>query len=190
MQHQHSQDIVTEYANRPGNVSLGQGRDRMKRSRLLTLFLIMPCLLLSINMAQAEESKYEDEKILVKNLVDEAVRVIDSEGEAGVKAIADTKGRFNTKDAYVFVTSETGADLVNPAFKDIEGLPLEAYVNPITKAAQATIVNAVKDKDEAWVEYFWPKPGEAKPSQKISYLKKMIINGRVRIIGAGFYPGE
>jgi len=143
-----------------------------------------------MDMVQAEESKYQDKKTLVKNLVDEAVKVINTEGEAGVKDIADTKGRFNTKDTYVFVTSETGVDLVNPAFPDIEGLPPEVYVDPITKAAQATIVNAVKDKDEAWVEYFWPKPGETKTSKKISYLKKIIINGKVRIVGAGFYPGE
>jgi len=138
----------------------------------------------------AEESAYQDKKTMVKNLVDEAVKVINTEGEAGVKSIADPNGRFNTKESYVFITSESGADLINPAFKDIEGMPPELYANPAFKAAQEAIVNAVKDRNEAWVEYPWPRPGETRPSKKISYLKKIVVNGKVRIVGAGFYPAE
>jgi signal transduction histidine kinase len=123
-------------------------------------------------------------------MVDEAVELIKTKGQVGVDIVSDKNGKFNTKDTYVFVTSESGADLVNPAFKDIEGLPLEVYTQTVFKESQMAIVDAVKDKDTAWVEYLWPKPGEEKPSKKISYLKKMSINGKVRIVGAGFYPRE
>jgi signal transduction histidine kinase len=136
-----------------------------------------------------QEQDYRDKKILVENLVNEAARLIETEGPQAIGIIEDKNGKFNTKDTYVFVTSgETGADLVNPAFPAVEGLPPENYADPDTKAAQMAIVDAVKNKDTAWVEYLWPKPGETRPCKKISYLKKMVIGAKVRIVGAGFYP--
>lgn len=162
----------------------------MKKTGLAIYGLIILGLLFLVSITKAEESKYEDKKALVKNLVNEAVELIETKGEEGVNIIGDKNGRFNTKDTYVFVTSETGTDLVNPAFEEIEGLPVENYTDPTAKTAQMTIVNAVKDRDTAQVEYLWPKPGETKPSKKISYLKKITINGKVRIVGAGFYPEQ
>jgi len=162
------------------------------RGRLAGLFfVIFSGLLLFVVLAKAEEIKYQEKKQLVRKLVDEAVYLIATKGQDALGAIGDKNGRFNTKDAYVFVTSgETGADLINPAFREVEGLPAKDYVDPDAKAAQETIVNAVKDKDTAWVEYLWPRPDETKPSRKVSYVRKIIINGKVRIVGAGFYPGE
>ena len=162
----------------------------MRRISLWSFLTISFSLFLFVNIVKAEGLTDKDNKALVQNLVNEAVKLINTQGQSGVEIIADKNGRFNTKDSYVFVTSETGADLVNSAFKEIEGMPLETYSEPTSKEAQMTIVNAVKDKDSAWVEYLWPKPGETKPSKKVAYLKKMIINGKVRIVGAGFYPQE
>jgi len=162
----------------------------MKRASLWIFLVISFGLLSLVNVAMAGDLADKDKKTLVKNMVDEAAELIKTKGQAGVDAIADKNGKFNTKDTYVFVTAESGADLVNPAFKDIEGLPLEVYTQTVFKESQMAIVDAVKDKDTAWVEYLWPKPGETKPSKKISYLKKMSINGKVRIVGAGFYPRE
>lgn len=154
----------------------------------LRYFLVVIFCLSSLSTAGAGLPEDINSKILVRSLVNQAVELIKREGQTAVEIIGDKNGRFYTKDSYVFVTSETGADLINPAFKEIEGMPPEAYSDETSKEAQIAIVNAVKDKDSAWVEYLWPKPGEAKPSKKISYLKKIIVNGKVRIVGAGFYP--
>ena len=170
-----------------GFCEIKQKGGKMGKNKLFNFLMIFFGLMFIVNTAKAENLSNDDKKILVKNLVNEAAELIETKGQAGVDAIADKNGKFNTKDAYVFVTSESGADLVNPAFKDIEGLPLEAYTNADAKAAQMTIVDAVKDKDTAWVEYLWPKPGETKPSKKVCYLKKIVVNGKVRIVGAGFY---
>lgn len=162
----------------------------MKNTHFVSLLVIVFGLFSLVSIARAEGSASQDKKILVQNLVNEAVELIKTQGPAGVKIISDKNGKFNTKDAYVFVTSGSGADLINPAFKEIEGMPLETYSEPTSREAQKIIVNAVKEQDSAWVEYLWPKPGEIKPSRKISYLKKIIVNGKVRIVGAGFYPQE
>ena len=162
----------------------------MRRISLWSFLTISFGLLFLVNIAKAEGQVDKDKKTLVQNLVNEAVKLINTQEQSAIEIIADKDGKFNTKDTYVFVTSETGSDLINPAFKEIEGMPLETYSEPTSKEAQMTIINAVKHKDSAWVEYLWPKPGETKPTKKISYLKKIIINGKVRIVGAGFYPQE
>jgi signal transduction histidine kinase len=161
----------------------------MRKIRLAACLSLVSCFLFLIGAGWAQESKYQEKKQLVKNLVDEAAELIKTKGQAGLDAVADKKGKFSAGDTYVFITSgETGADIINPAFEYIEGLPAENYTNPDAKAAQMAIVNAVKDKDTAWVEYLWPKPNEEKFSKKIVYLRKIIINSKVRIVGAGFYP--
>lgn len=161
----------------------------MKKTLFLGIFTVFLSSLFLSGIVNAEVTGYQDKKSRVESLVNEAAGLIESKGQAGIDIIRDKNGKFNTKDSYVFVTSfETGADLVNPAFEEIEGLPAENYANPDAKAAQMAIVNAVKDKDAVWIEYLWPKPGETKLSKKESYLKKIIINGKTRIIGSGFYP--
>lgn len=161
----------------------------MKKRLWSGAFLVLISLLCINGIAGAEEAQYQDKKSAVKNLVDQAAGLIQTKGQAGVDMVKDKNGIFNTADTYVFITSaETGADLVNPAFEEVEGLPAEDYTDLDAKEAQMTIVNAVKDKDTAWVEYLWPKPGETEPSRKIAYLKKIIVNGKERIVGAGFYP--
>jgi signal transduction histidine kinase len=170
------------------NIQKEKGRE-VKRINLVVSFMMACFVLFSATIIMAEEGKYVEKKVYIESLVNEAYQLIQAKGEEAISIIKDEKGKFNTKDVYVFLVSgETGADLINPAFPEVEGLPAKDYSDEDEKAAQMTVVNAVKDKDSAWVEYLWPKPGETKPVKKISYLKKIIINGKVRIVGAGFYP--
>jgi methyl-accepting chemotaxis protein len=50
------------------------------------------------------------------------------------------------------------------------------------------MVNLCKEKGEGFVDYEWPKPGEAKPVPKVSYVKLYQPWGWV--IGSGIYVGE
>ena len=145
-------------------------------------------LLLIAGIVNAEEGQYKDKKTAIENLVNDACDLIKTRGQEGLNIIKDKNGKFHREDTYIFITSgETGADLVNSAFEIVEGVPVENYPDSEAKASQIAIVNAVKDKESAWLEYLWPKPGETKPSKKQTFLKKMIINGKTRIVGAGFY---
>jgi len=163
----------------------------MKKTVLLSFLAVILCLVsFTLNFSRADESTIQDKKELVKKLVDDAVVLIESKGPEGVEILQQQLGEFDQGESYVFVTSESGEDLVNPAFKDIEGMPIEAYSDPILKDSQMTIVNAVGEEDTAWVDYLWPKPGESNPSIKTSYLKKMIVNGKIRIVGSGYYLDE
>lgn len=153
------------------------------------MFMLAICLLSFVLPSVFAESDYADKKASIEKLVDEAAQLIATKGEEAISIIKDENGKFYTEDTYVFITSaETGADLVNPAFEVVEGVPADEYSDADAWAAQKIIVAAVKDKDNAWVEYFWPKPGEDAPVKKIAYLKKIMVNGKARIVGAGFYP--
>jgi len=163
----------------------------MKKTVLFSVLAVILCLVaFSLGFVRADESTIQDKRELVKKLVDDAVVLIESKGPDGVEILEKQLGEFDQQESYVFVTSESGEDLVNPAFKDIEGMPIEAYSDPILKDSQMTIVNAVGEEDTAWVDYLWPKPGESNPSIKTSYLKKMIVNGKIRIVGSGYYLDE
>ncbi len=163
----------------------------MKRLIFVAAIAVVICILSFVPNGILAEGDYSDKKALVEELVNEAAGLIETKGEEAISIIKDQKGKFYTNDTYVFITSaETGADLVNPAFEGIEGVPADEYSDADAWAAQKIIVAAVKDKDTAWVEYFWPRPGEDIPYRKIAYLKKIIINDKIRIVGAGFYPED
>ncbi len=50
------------------------------------------------------------------------------------------------------------------------------------------MLNVVQTKGSGWVDYMFPKPGETKPSQKWSYVTKVVVDGTPGVLGAGFYP--
>ncbi|MBN2830690.1 MAG: cache domain-containing protein [Candidatus Omnitrophica bacterium] len=164
----------------------------MKKVSLSVILTVICFLFCSANIINAEVD-YAEKRAYVKGLVDEAVELINAKGEEALSIIKQKDGKFYAQDTYVFITSaETGADLVNPVFEDIEGVPADSYPDSDSDSwvAQQIIVGAVRNKDEAWVEYYWAKPEETEPSKKVSYLRKININGKDRIVGAGFYPED
>src|SRR5512146_2370143 len=61
------------------------------------------------------------ERAFVEDAVTQAVGLIERRGEAAFEVLRDPKGPFIAKDAYVFVTSMEGVELVNAAFPNQEG---------------------------------------------------------------------
>ena len=49
----------------------------------------------------------------------------------------------------------------------------------------AEFVNKAKNEGEGWVSYMWPKPGEKKPSPKVTYVEK--VPGENVAMLAGIY---
>jgi len=164
----------------------------MKRGFVVAVILFFCFLSCPLRFLTAYDDNAQ-KRDFVQALVDEATELIKTKGEEALSIIRSKDGKFYTQDTYVFITSaETGADIVNPAFEEIEGVPAGDYPDSASDnfLAQQIIVGAVKDKDTAWVEYYWQKPGETAPSKKVSYLRKITVNGKERIIGAGFYPED
>jgi len=46
----------------------------------------------------------------------------------------------------------------------------------------------LRPKGSGWVDYMFPKPGQTEPSQKWTYVKKVMIDGMPGLVASGFYP--
>ncbi|MCD6101758.1 MAG: cache domain-containing protein, partial [Candidatus Cloacimonetes bacterium] len=91
-------------------------------------------------------------------------------------------------DTYVFVKNIKGNELVNPAFPDLEGQNLSNLQDSNGKYFIREELETLKTKDDCWMDYMWPKPGETTPSQKWVYVKKIIIGQDTLVVGAGYFP--
>ena len=91
------------------------------------------------------------------------------------------------KDTYVFVDSAQGVEVVNPAFKNLEGKNLIRLTDATGLPVVKQYLDAVKKKKHAWVSYYWPKPGAKKASIKHTFVKSVKLKTQLYIVGSGIY---
>jgi cytochrome c len=118
--------------------------------------------------------------------VNEAVTLIQQQGEAAFDTFRDKNGIFVWKDAYLFVMDVEGKMLVHPFTPKLEGMAFIGAQDPNGKAfiaEQIAIVNG--PSGQGWMEYWWTKPGEKVASQKASFVKK--VPGTRFYVGAGLF---
>ena len=127
------------------------------------------------------------EKIFLTDKVDKAAGLIQKQGKAAFDIIRDKTGEFIFLGNYTFVCSIDGTEVVNPAFPNLEGQNLMNVQDTTGKYVQREIINSVKEKDSAWLDYMWPKPGETIPSKKHTYVRKVRIGDETFVVGAGAY---
>ncbi|WP_345970703.1 cache domain-containing protein [Sulfurimonas sp. HSL1-6] len=128
------------------------------------------------------------EKAFLVDEVNAAVALLQKEGKAAFKTLRDKKSRFYFHDTYVFVTSASGVELVNPAFPGIEGRNVLTITDIKEKAVAREYIDLAMLKGEGWVSYYWPRPQAPQiPVQKITYVKKVVVEGEPLIVGAGVY---
>lgn len=129
------------------------------------------------------------EKEFVTHMVDEAVGQIETEGKAAFEKFYDPAGPFLIKDTYIFVLDTTGVELVNPAFRNLEGRNLMDLKDAEGKLLVQEMFKTVKDS-AGWVEYMWPKPGDNLSTQKSTYVKKAKLDDNWVLVGAGVYLAD
>lgn len=130
------------------------------------------------------------EKEFIVTVVDSAAALIEKEGEAAFPKFRDKAGQFMFMDIYIFVDQPDGVELVSGAFPNLEGRNLIDYKDSMGNFLVRDYINVALTKGSGWVEYFWPKPQEAAPSKKQTYVKKAIYGDKVFIVGAGTYLGD
>jgi cytochrome c len=81
-----------------------------------------------------------------------------------------------------------GTVLMLPTQPELEGKNLTDVKDANGKLWTREFIETAKTKGSGWIDYMWPKPGEDKPSKKISYIKKAKMpDGETVIVGAGIY---
>ena len=136
----------------------------LKLARVLTavtMLVLMAAPVFALEKATPQE---------VVQKVQEAIDLVKKIGpEAALPIIRDKNGPYVWKDSYVVVTTLNGKMLVHPYNPKLEGREMARAKDAKGKLFQAEMNAVVKKNGHGWVEYWWVKPGEKKPSQKVSY---------------------
>jgi signal transduction histidine kinase len=127
------------------------------------------------------------EREFIVSLVDSAAALIEKEGEAAFPKFRDKAGQFLFMDVYIFVDQPDGVELVNGAFPTLEGRNFLDYEDSQGKHVGREYINVALTKGAGWVDYLWPKPQEAIPSKKHTYVKKVAYGDKIFIVGSGTY---
>ena len=117
--------------------------------------------------------------------VNEAVRLVEEKGEDAFEIFRDKNGPFVWKDSYLFVIRFDGVMLMHPIVSKLEGRNMLPVKDTNGKLFNAEAIALAKDPGQGWTDYMWVKPGEKKPSPKVSYVKG--VPGKNMLIGAGIY---
>lgn len=131
---------------------------------------------------------FKMERIFVQRNVQRAAEMLAREGKAAAyRAFRDLSSPFNFFETYVYVTDARGRTVVDPAYPEIQGRDLSGMRDAIGRPVMSEVVEKLRTRDEAWVQYLWPRPGAALPSRKLLYARKVQVGGETLILGSTFY---
>ena len=159
----------------------------MTRRQLIAFFIAaaFACAARAAVAADQPHSSPEAKKIVA--LVDQAAKLVAEKGKDAFPELRKDK-KWNDGNTYIFIDRFDGLVLLNPPSPDIEGKNLIDWQDAKGKKIVREFVQVAKNKGSGWVDYYWPKPGEQKPSKKTSYVKKAKLpSGEEVIVGAGMY---
>lgn len=145
------------------------------------------CIFASPGFSESHEQQSEQIK-QIEALVDKAAALIESKGKDAFAEFRKKDSEWHRGDTYIFVDSMDGTVLVLPASPDLEGENIINMKDANGKLFMQEFAETAKTKGSGWVDYMWPKPGEDKPSDKMSYIKRAVMpDGDIVIVGAGIY---
>lgn len=132
----------------------------------------------------------EMDRPFIEDLVDRAAGLIAMEGEDAFPVLSDRRGAFYFMDTYVFVVSPDGTELLNPAFPSLEGqnmLELKDLGGEYTVKKEIDL--AMRD-GKGWLDMMWYIPGKNTKGVKHTYVRKVVNQGKVYIVGSGFFNND
>jgi signal transduction histidine kinase len=126
----------------------------------------------------------------IEAMVNKAAALVESQGKAAAFAQFRTRNsEWWSGNTYLFAYDQNLNVLLNPAFPKREGTNVHGQTDANGKPMHDEFMKVVRAKGSGWVDYVFPKPGDAKPSRKWTFVKGVTFDGTPGLIGAGFYPG-
>ncbi len=143
-----------------------------------------------------EKKLMEEKKSMTKNVVDVAYTLIASSeakvktgelkpDEAMKRAMAGVKSLRYHGNEYFWIKDTNAKMLMHPIKPEMDGKDCVGDKDAHGNLFFAEMAKVAKDKGEGFVDYYWPKPNETKPSPKLSYVKLFPQWGW--IVGSGIY---
>lgn len=154
--------------------------------RLVQVAALAAAMLVAAPQVPAQEAASPAEVVVA---VRAASDLLTREGEAALALVQNPNGPFVFKDSYVFAADcGRGLILAHPFQPARAGQPIAAgpTYGGVTAADREREQCAVGIRPGGgWWVYPFPKPGEAEPSRKVSFL--MPVAGTSWIVGAGIH---
>ncbi|MFL0809669.1 MAG: methyl-accepting chemotaxis protein [Agarilytica sp.] len=172
---------------------------RTKLSILILSVLIPMCLLQIHELSNNRDMLYQERKAETKQVVEAAFGIMEywgnkstrgeiSKEEAQNIVIEQLKAlRYDGKQ-YFWINDRRPFMIMHPYKPALDGTDISKNADPTGKRLFVEMVKVVDQSGEGYVDYAWPKPGESKPSDKISFVKLYKPWGW--ILGTGIYTDE
>jgi signal transduction histidine kinase len=157
----------------------------MVKKSLFVLGVCFFAIWVTASNCRAEEFTLQ----LVKEKVNAAVKLFESEGEASYPKFKDANGtfRFANGEGYIWIHSLSGIMVMHSTKPSMEGLSQLDLKDSTGFPFIAAMNQLVEKKGEGWVVYLWAKPGHPNEELKSSFVKIASKNGRKYVVGCGMY---
>ena len=119
--------------------------------------------------------------------VREACALIEKDGAKAFAKFQGDKSAFIFGGTYLVINDINGIMLMHPMKPEMNGKNFIGLKDKNGKLFYAEMVKLCKEKGEGWVDFFWPKPGAAEPSPKVSYVHKAKCDGSDVVVSCGVY---
>jgi cytochrome c len=158
-------------------------------TKVILLGLALTVSLAAASPASSQEAPPPSEKAKqTEALVNKAAALIDKNGKAALAEFRKKDSEWFHGDTYLFSYDMNANVLLNPAFPKREGTNVHGQKDAKGKLFHDEMIKTAETKGSGWVDYMFPKPGQTEPSQKWTYVKRMIMDGVPGLVGSGFYP--
>lgn len=128
------------------------------------------------------------EKVMVQENVQSAVDLLMAEGKrSAFQEFLSPASRYSFLNTFIWVTDERGRAQIDPAFPGKEGRDLTLFRDAIGREVMTEVIDKLREDDEAWVQYLWPRPGAVATSRKLVYARKVKIGEETLLIGSDFF---
>lgn len=132
-----------------------------------------------------EKLKVTPEIIMEK--VKNAANLLKEKGSEAFPLFKGNNSEFLFGGTYIWIHNLDGIMLMHPIKYKMEGKRLISLKDIAGKRFFILMNKIAREKGEGWVSYLWPKPGDKKPSQKISFVKLCETDEENFVLGCGTY---
>jgi len=127
-------------------------------------------------------------RVWVEELVAEAARRVEEEGEAAFPLFRAEGSVFRHRNTNLFVLDPDGTLLVEPVPRGLEGKNLNTLDPRYAvwlKGPIEVMRKLLEGGGSAWVTYPWIEPGIDRPLRRATYAERVEHNGKAYIVGTG-----
>ncbi|MDP4006762.1 cache domain-containing protein [Methylobacterium sp. NEAU K] len=123
----------------------------------------------------------------IETLVNKAAEVLDEQGSKAFGEFRKKGGPWRYADVYLFVMDMQGIVLFNAGHPNREGWDMLNERDADGKRFHRDFVDVVSKFGSGWVDYMFPRPDQAIPTVKWSYVCATRVDGVAALVGAGVY---